>query len=124
MGSGGNWAIELRTFERKAFRRDCRLACLWKYAREPAMALQQLLLSAVFLHFAIDCASALSISDLFHYGAQLDYKLDNETEDFNSVQLQLATPIVFYGQDYTSIYVSCPNRSDKAQWSQTCFYDH
>ena len=69
------------------------------------MALQRLLFSALFLQFAVDCVTCISLSDLMPYGAPLDYKLDNETDDFNSVEVQLTTPIVFYEQSYSSVYV-------------------
>lgn len=91
------------------FHRDF-AGCLWKYTRELAMALQRVLLSALFLHFAsIDCVSGLSQSELLDHGANFDDRLD-QFEDSNSIQIQLGTPIVFYDQEYTSIYVSfhCP----------------
>ena len=84
------------------FHRDF-AGCLCKYTRELAMALQRVLLSALFLHFAsIDCVSGLSQSELLDHGV---HQLD-ELEDLNSVQIRLETPIVFYDQEYDFIYVS------------------
>jgi len=44
---------------------------------------------------------------LFPYGAEFnDQNLVNETDDFSSVEVELTTPVVFYEQSYSSIYVS------------------
>lgn len=53
-------------------------------------------------------ASAPHKSDLlfafgFPFGDQI---LLNETDDYNSVEVQLNTPVVFYEQTYSSIFVS------------------
>lgn len=45
---------------------------------------------------------------LFPYGAPFgDRNLDNDTDDYATLEIELTTPIVFYGQPYTSIHVSC-----------------
>ena len=52
--------------------------------------------------------SAFAKSELlFPFGETVsDQSLDKETDDFNSVEVPLTTPIVFYDQVYQSIYVS------------------
>ncbi len=52
--------------------------------------------------------SAFSMSELlFPFGETVsDQRLDNETDDFNSIEVPLTTPVIFYNQTYNSIYVS------------------
>ncbi|KAI9561912.1 hypothetical protein GHT06_012874 [Daphnia sinensis] len=61
-----------------------------------------------FLSLNTLIVSAFSKSELlFPYGAVVsDRRLDNDTDDFNSIEVQLTTPVVFYDQTYNSIYVN------------------
>lgn len=44
---------------------------------------------------------------LFPYGPGFnDQNLVNETDDFSSVEVELTTPVVFYGKTYPAIFVS------------------
>lgn len=74
---------------------------------EPVMALQLVRTTLFSLVFVSIIDSSLSVSklDLFPYGYAVDQKLVEENEDFNSAELTLTTPIVFYQQTYNSIHV-------------------
>lgn len=66
---------------------------------------------AVFLYFVhqhLVVVSAITKSELlFSYGeAVSDQSLVNETDDYNSVEVPLTTPVIFYNETYNSIYVS------------------
>ena len=52
--------------------------------------------------------SAFSKSELlFPFGETVsNQRLDNETDDYNSIEVPLTTPVIFYNQTYNSIYVS------------------
>lgn len=64
-----------------------------------------LFIGIVSLYHPINSLSKAEL--LFPYGAALgDRALVNETDDFNSEEVELTTPVVFYGQNYSSIYVS------------------
>lgn len=68
-------------------------------------ALLALLLCVFSLYDTVISGSKSEL--LFPHGAEFgDRNLDNESDDFNSVEVDLTTPVVFYGQNYTSIYVS------------------
>lgn len=71
-----------------------------------------------FLSLNTLIVSAFSKSELlFRYGeAVSDRRLDNKTDDFNSIEVQLTTPVVFYDQIYNSIYVSW--RSSQLFWTE------
>ena len=76
-----------------------------------AMAIQRhavLLIALFWCVLSHHPADSLPKSELLfpHGPAFGDRNLVNETDDFNSEEVELTTPIVFYGQNYTSIYVS------------------
>lgn len=78
----------------------------------PTMALRKycvlltLFFNILFQNYFI--VSAFSKSELlFPFGETVsDQRLVNETDDFNSEEVPLTTPVVFYDQIYNSIYVS------------------
>lgn len=72
--------------------------------RHCALSLLSLFCVSIFFQHV----TSLSKSDLlFPYGATFaDQNLVNETDDFNSKEVELTTPIVFYDQVYNSIHVS------------------
>lgn len=90
------------------------LSRIFGHAREPVMALRRhcdLLVLLLLVQILSHCnVSAFSKSELlFPFGeVAFDRSLVNETDDFNSVEVPLTTPVVFYDQVYTSIYVSQP----------------
>jgi len=68
---------------------------------------EELLILLIGVFCFIQCVISIPKSDLlFPYGAPFgDRNLDNETDDYATLEIELTTPIVFYGQPYTSIHV-------------------
>ena len=66
--------------------------------------------------------SAFSKSELlFPFGdAASDQSLVNETDDFNSVEIPLTTPVIFYDQVFSSIYVSYWPFVDSCAFVSSC----
>lgn len=64
-----------------------------------------LFLVPVFLVLVPERARALSRDDLYTHGQGLDTQLPLD-DDSSSEEVQLSVPIVFYGQQYTSLFVS------------------
>lgn len=69
-------------------------------------SLSHLLLSFLLLNL-FQFQSTLAQPTLFPYGpSQADLTLPRDIDDCASPEFRLQTPIVFYGQQYSSIYVS------------------
>jgi hypothetical protein len=90
------------------------LSRIFGHAREPViMSLRRHCALFVLYLLCILCPNYLIVSAfskselLFPYGETVsDQRLVNETDDFNSIEVKLTTPVVFYEQTYNSIYVS------------------
>lgn len=55
--------------------------------------------------FSRGSVNSLSVSELFPYGVNQDQSLPKEN-DISSAEVQLSSPITFYGTEYSTLYVS------------------